>query len=428
MRFALWLMALFAMAVASALFAGSNQGTVTLYWPPYRVDVSLNLVLLGLALVFVTLHLALRALATLFSIPQQARRWRLSYKERAMYAGLLDAIANMLAGRFVRSRKSAELMVAVEDAMAASGDTLPDAGRLRTLAHLLAAESSHALQDRSTRETHFQRALTEAAQQESTDLHDGVQLRAARWALDDRDAAASVQWLQQLPLGTARRTIALRIRFKAARQARNTRVGLETARTLTKHRAFSEVAGAGIVRGLALESLRNARDLTQLEQAWAALEAAERAMPDVALEAAERWLAHPGDTATARQWVLPLWSGHGQASGGGLSLSAEQRVRLVGVLELSFAQAEAAPDAAWLARIEAAQLAQPGDPLLQYLAGVMCVRLALWGKAQSMLRQAIPMLKDTGMKRKAWLAMAVLAEQRQDNQAAAEAYKAAARA
>jgi HemY protein len=78
--------------------------------------------------------------------------------------------------------------------------------------------------------------------------------------------------------------------------------------------------------------------------------------------------------------------------------------------------------------MEAAQLAQPGDPLWQYLAGVMCVRLALWGKAQAMLRQAIPMLKDPGMKRKAWLAMAALAEQRQDSQAAADAYKAAARA
>ena len=46
MRAALWLLALFGVAVAAALFAGNNQGTVTLYWPPYRVDLSLNLVVL----------------------------------------------------------------------------------------------------------------------------------------------------------------------------------------------------------------------------------------------------------------------------------------------------------------------------------------------------------------------------------------------
>ena len=46
MRAALWLLALFGVAVAIALFAGNNQGTVTLFWPPYRIDLSLNLVLL----------------------------------------------------------------------------------------------------------------------------------------------------------------------------------------------------------------------------------------------------------------------------------------------------------------------------------------------------------------------------------------------
>src|SRR6218665_2922076 len=49
MRAALWLLSLFAVAVAVALFAGNNQGTVTLYWPPSRIDPSLNLVLLLLA-------------------------------------------------------------------------------------------------------------------------------------------------------------------------------------------------------------------------------------------------------------------------------------------------------------------------------------------------------------------------------------------
>jgi HemY protein len=424
MRFALWLTALFAMAVASALFAGSNQGTVTLYWPPYRVDLSLNLVLLALTLVFVTLHLALRALSSFFSIPQQARRWRLSYKERAIYAGLMDSIFNMLAGRFVRSRKSAQQVVEVEESMSAGGDALPDASRLRMLAHLLAAESSHALQDRTHRDLHFQRALSEADAQEAGDVRDGVRLRAARWALDDRDPSASVQWLQQLPLGTSRRTIALRMKFKAARQARNTRVALDTARVLTKHRAFSEVAGAGIVRGLALESLRGAHDLNQLEQAWTALEPSERSMADVALDAAERWLGLQGEASIARNWILPLWPGSGAASS---ALTLEQRTRLVNVLEMSFSQNDGAADAAWLARMEAAQLAQPGDPLWQYLAGFMCVKLSLWGKAQTLLRQAIPMLQDASLKRKAWLALASLAEQRQDSAAAAAAYQAAAK-
>ena len=76
MRIALWLLALFGVAVAAALFAGNNPGSVTLFWPPYRVDLSLNLVLLLLLGTFLTLHLALRALSALFAIPREARSWR----------------------------------------------------------------------------------------------------------------------------------------------------------------------------------------------------------------------------------------------------------------------------------------------------------------------------------------------------------------
>ena len=61
MRAALWLLALFGVAVAAALFAGNNQGTVTLYWPPYRIDLSLNMVVLLLVGSFVTIYAALRA-------------------------------------------------------------------------------------------------------------------------------------------------------------------------------------------------------------------------------------------------------------------------------------------------------------------------------------------------------------------------------
>ena len=76
MRAALWLMGLFAAAVALALFTGDNDGTVTIFWPPHRVDLSVNLVLLLLVGLFVLLHLALRALTAALELPRQARRWR----------------------------------------------------------------------------------------------------------------------------------------------------------------------------------------------------------------------------------------------------------------------------------------------------------------------------------------------------------------
>src|SRR5512133_4182528 len=127
MRAALWLLALFGVAVAIALFAGNNQGTVTLFWPPYRIDLSLNLVLLLLFAAFVFLHAALAALAALFDLPGQALRWRSLQKERAMHGSLLDAFSHLLAGRFIRARKSAESALAQERSLSSGGQATANA-------------------------------------------------------------------------------------------------------------------------------------------------------------------------------------------------------------------------------------------------------------------------------------------------------------
>jgi HemY protein len=87
----------------------------------------------------------------------------------------------------------------------------------------------------------------------------------------------------------------------------------------------------------------------------------------------------------------------------------------------------AAPDATWLTRIEAAQMANPRDPVLQYLAGIACMHLQLWGKAQQMLKQSLSMLQDADLRRDVWRAMATMADQRGDEKAANEAYREAAK-
>ncbi|MEO7106802.1 MAG: heme biosynthesis HemY N-terminal domain-containing protein [Rhodoferax sp.] len=424
MRVTLWLMALFAIAVASALFAGDNHGTVTLFFPPYRVDLSLNLFLLLLAGSFLTLHLAMRALSALTSIPHQARHWRLLQKERGMHTALMDSLSHLMAGRFVRARKAAEMVISLEESVQRSGERVVYGARLRTLAHVLAGESAHALQNRTLRDTHFQLALQNSEGRDFQEAREGVQLRGAQWALDDRDAPAAMQWLDQLPQGASRRTLALRLRFRAARQTGQLPMALETSRLLTKHRAFSDSSGKSIARGLAIELIRAAHDTVQIQRAWDALDSAEQNAPEVAFEAAERLLDHGGAVTVSRQWLLPVWDAMVQQHD---ALSLAQRVRLARLLERGFAAPDGAPDAVWLGRIENAQMANPRDAVLQYLAGVVCMRLSLWGKSQQLFKQSLAMLQDSELARDTWLALAYMAEQRQDEQAAAHAYREAAK-
>ncbi len=424
MRAALWLVALFAVAVAISLFAGNNQAAVTLFWPPYRVDLSLNLSLLLAVGLFVLIHLALRAFAAVFSLPVQARRWRAQQKERAMYAALMDSLSHLVAGRFIRASRAAESALVQEQGLdllvtelgADSGHAPQRAVQLRALAHLVAAESAHALQNRAVRDQHLQQALQQPVQRQAVELREGIELRAARWALDDRDPVTALARLSQLPQGVARRTLALRLRLRAARLARHTADALDTARLLAKHGAFSAPAAQSILRGLALELLAGAHDPQQLQKAWSLLDAAERDMPEIAVQASTRLLMLGGDAALARQWASPAWEQMVQSA---TALPDELQSRLVQTLERSMD----ALDVVWLGRLEDGLQARPRDALLQYVAGMACLKRQLWGKAQQLLSQAVLGLKDAGLQRRAWRALAQLAEERGDAAAAQQAYR-----
>ncbi len=427
MRGALWLLALFGIAVAVALVAGNNQAVVTLFWPPHRIDMSFNLLMLLLAGLFTLLYVALRAVAVVFSLPAEARRWRAQQKERAMYAAFMDALSHLMAGRFIRAAKLAQNALTQEKSLSQMAQTSGDAvghnaGRatqLRLLAHLLVAESAQALQNKAGRDEHLQQALQNSPHRSAQETREGIQLRAARWALDDRDPAGALEMLNQLPQGAARRTLALRTKLRATRQSRQIPQALETARLLAKHRAFSPSAAQSLVRGLALELLGAAHDPAQLQKAWQSLDATERAMPELVIHAASRLMALHGDVDLARSWLLQVWEPvmHPQSQ-----IGDNLRIKLIHVIEAGLDSI----DAAWLARIEAAQQQRSRDANVQYLAGMACLKRQLWGKARQLLSQAAPALQDITLHRNAWRALALLAEQRGDEPAAAQAYKRAA--
>ena len=426
MRAALWLISLFAVAVASALLASNNVGTVSIFWTPYRLDVSLNLVLLGLVLILLTLHWAQRALTALFELPRQAKRWRMLQKERAAHVALLDGMAQFMEGRFLRARKSAESVLVREKSLADSGEVLEHASALRSVAHILAAESAHALQDKAARQLHLDFALKEPASGSALlrqSLVEGAMLRAARWSLDDRDAAESLLWLDRLPQGVSRRTLAMRLRLKAARLAGEPSQALDTALLLIKHRAFTSEASASMVRSLVFELIAKTHELGQMQRLWARLGDAQRQSPDLAIQAAQHWLFLKGDPMVARSWLKPIWSRLLQEP---LKISQAQELKLIQCLDSSFTGKDIQDEKDWLMSIETSQKANPRSALLLFLAGRLCQKRQLWGKAQVLLSQAAPSLQDPLVRRQAWRALAELAEQREDLPAALQALKKAA--
>lgn len=426
MRSVFWLLGLATLAVALALLVGHNPATLTLFWPPYRFDVSFNFVVFALIAAFVLLHLALRAIAVLRELPAQAQRWRGQQVERAVVGAVMDALSHQLSGRFVRAQSAAQY--ALDQLASAAVAQWPRRDQLQLLAHLLLAESAQSLQNRARRDQHLQAALAPQLAKNAPEVYEGALLRAVRWAVEDRDLHTARNRLAELPQGAARRIQALRLKLRVARLGGATTEALETARVLAKHRAFTPLVARSIVRGLALDALAQAHDLQQLQTVWHKLDSAERAMPELALAAAQRAnqlaeLSGAGADDTdrlaaaglVRAWLEPLWQAFA-------SLDTAQQSLCVQVLEPGLSQL----DARWLARLEQAQQQLPHNPYLQYLSGQACLQRQLWGKAAQLLGQAGQSLQEPVLLRRTWCALAELAQERGDESAAQAAWKKAA--
>jgi HemY protein len=144
-------------------------------------------------------------------------------------------------------------------------------------------------------------------------------------------------------------------------------------------------------------------------------------MPEVAAEAALRLLSLGGAPWMARQWLQPLWE-----PALACLRQGDVSLRLVQAFEASWVDFQADDARVWLSQVEGAQQAQPRDPHLQYLAGMLCLRHRLWGKAQGLLGQSVKGLNAPVLQRKAWVALAEMAEQRQEPLEASAAWKQAA--
>lgn len=425
MRSVFWLLGLAAVAVALALLVGHNQSTVTLFWPPYRFDVSFNLVLFCLIAGFVLLHAALQAIGLIRELPTRAQRWRSQQIERSVVGSVMDALSHQLAGRFVRAQSAGQQ--ALDQLKSVSPGQWPRRDQLQVLAHLLVAESAQSLRNRDRRDENLQAALDPVLAKGAPDSSEGALLRAVRWAVEDRDVEAARSRLAELPQGAGRRIQALRLKLSVARLGGATAEALETARLLAKHKAFSPDTARSILRGLVLDALRDAHDMAQLEAVWNGLETGEQAMPELALAAARRGnqlVLQRGDaeddevrtvSARLRSWLEPLWQ---QFDG----LEPAQQRQLVVAFEPGLPQL----DSGWFARLEQQQRASPNNALLQYLAGQACMQRQLWGKASQLLGQARHGLNDATLLRRTWRSLARLAEERDDEAAAQAAWKQAA--
>ena len=138
MRLLLWLVALMAAAIGIAVTARFNPGNVVLFYPPHRIDLSLNFFVVLEVLLFLLLYAVLRAVNATTAMPRRVAAYRQRKRERDANKGLRDALKALFEGRFGHAEKAATR----------AGELPENAG----LAALIGARAAHRMQEPARRD------------------------------------------------------------------------------------------------------------------------------------------------------------------------------------------------------------------------------------------------------------------------------------
>jgi HemY protein len=347
-----WLLALFALAATLALGAHLNVGYVLLVYPPWRVELSLNFLLLLVLAGFGILYLLVRAVVAMLGMPGRVAVYRQNLAREKSFQLFQDAFRLLFEGRFGQAfRKAAE---------AHAGGAAPG------LAALIAARAAQRL--RRTDEQDYW--LAEATRIDP-------QIRAARWMLeaemhvDNRRFDEALAALAHLQKTSGRHIAALRIELRARQGAGHWDEVLRIARQLEKRRALPPELAAEIKYKAHREAMfRRQSDAKALLDYLRALPAAEIS-PRIAQAAAQSLLnigamdeaARVIETQLEKSWESQLIELYGHCADG----RTTERI----------AMAEK-----WLL-----QHADDADLLLAL--GRLCRAQRLWGKSQSYLEASL---------------------------------------
>lgn len=389
MKSLFWLLMLFAAAVAVALGARLNDGYVLLVLPPYRTEISLNLFVVALLGLIVLLHLLLRSITAMMSLPARARRYRERRRRQAAVEAFQEAVRLLFEGRFGRALKKAE--------------EAHEAGTAPGLSALIAARSAQRLRDPERQQAWIDRAKEDPRNSAATLMLEAEMMNEVRRF---PDALVALDRLQDKK---GRHIAALRLELRARQGTGDWDGVLRLARQLEKREVLPPEVVREIRTQAHLENIARRRaDAGQLKDYLRTVPAAEQGRRVVL--AAGRALADLGATAEAQKLVEQA------IDGGSAGESQSELALLYGNLQGGDQTGRIAKAEHWLRQF-------PGDAGLLLALGRMCLKQRLWGKAQSYLEASL----SVGETREAHLELAMLCDQLERADEANRHYRAGAR-
>ncbi|MGH8713388.1 MAG: heme biosynthesis HemY N-terminal domain-containing protein, partial [Casimicrobiaceae bacterium] len=347
MRVLFWFLLLATAAVAAALAVKLNAGYALLVAPPYRIELSLNLLLLIVGGGFIALYGVIRLIVRTVRLPQTVRLWRRRQKLERARSMQDAAVVALLEGRYGKAQQRALEALAI-----------PGSSGLNAIVGARAAID--------VRNFDAAEALLSRPDAQVASLAVPRLMLRAEIALEQGQPQRSLDMLRDLRREAGMHTAALRLELRSLQAAQRWTEVVPLLEQLVKRKVFDSTQAEHVRVTAQSEQLKSlATDAAGLRDYWNRLPDAARRHPKIARAAAQSFLQLGGDRdavdilgeSLERDWNSELVEIYGECRPADATRQLEQAER-------------------WLTR-------HNRDPALLRVLGTLCQRQQLWGKAQT---------------------------------------------
>ena len=348
MKLLLWIIGLFAAAVALAVVS-QNPAYVQLVYPPYRIEISLTVFVALSLITFVFGYWLVRLIGSFLRLPENVRKFRLERAQTRSRKMLDDMLGAFFEGRYADAEKVAERAI--------------KKGETSALHPIIAARSAHELHEFKKRDAYL-------ATSENKNIGDDTMrlMATTKFKIDQHDTSAALDTLRLLrEKGVKGHPGILSLELKAQQQAGNWNEVLNLLKQLEQRHAIDAEDAAQLRQNAWLKIIREQKDLAELTACLKHAPVEIKRLGKFASEAAGELIRHGGCEQAQKlltdslnsKWDSELVAMFGECQSGDLVAQIEQAEK-------------------WL------KLHDQDAGLLLAL-GKLCMHQKLWGKAQSYL-------------------------------------------
>ncbi|MEO8343255.1 MAG: heme biosynthesis HemY N-terminal domain-containing protein [Gallionella sp.] len=348
MKYLVWILVLFATAVALTT-ASHNSAYVLLVYPPYRAELSLMLFIVLLVLIFVFGYGLVRVIFSVLKLPTHVREFRLERMQARGRELLDEELSAFFEGRYAAAEQAAVRAM--------------QSGERSALHPIIAARSAHELREYKKRDAYLSAAQGKTIGDSTMRL-----MTTSKFLLDQRDPRGALNVLQELrDSGVTGHPGAMSLELKAHQQEGNWNEVLNLLDRLEARASIDATLATQLRQQAWLGEIHQQEDLAGLVACLKNIPAEFKRRSRIVASAA-RALIHQGGDTLAKQWLAD-------------SLNAQWDSELVALY------GDCISDDV-VAQIEQAEKWLPQnkqDARLLLTLGKLCLHQQLWGKAQTYL-------------------------------------------